>query len=174
MMQKRRPPLALLVMSLVLVAALVLCYLQLRDWQLQQETLDVEKQELQLSELRLAALQKQEQQKQRLEEELELLTQLLPDQPAEARLLVDLQAGADLSGMALLQVRYGEYVERDGFLEIPLELQLEGTYFGLMSFLDYLNLAERALRLQQLRVDENSETENLSVYMTASVFYVQE
>ncbi|NLN07159.1 MAG: type 4a pilus biogenesis protein PilO [Firmicutes bacterium] len=172
MMKCRQPPQILFVLFFLLAAASILCWLQFHDWRRQKEALAAAIQGLQASERRLAVLQEQKQEEEQLAAELVVLNRLLPDVPAEGRLLVDLQTGADLAGMAFLQIRFGEHVDRLEYMEIPLEIQLEGTYFEFLAFLDYLKLSERAMRLQEIRMDENEKKENLAVSIKASVFYL--
>jgi len=170
-MRSRQLPPVLLVVSFLLAAAAVLCWLQFQEWRRQKEALAAAKQVLLASERKLAMLQGQRLIGEKLAAELEMLTRLLPEEPAEGRLLLDLQAGADLSGMTLLQISYGEHIDRQGYREIPLELQLEGKYSCLLAFLDYLRLSERAVRLQELRINERQQQGNFAISIKASTFF---
>jgi Tfp pilus assembly protein PilO len=74
--------------------------------------------------------------------------------------------------MGFVQIRFGERVEKEGFMEMPMNVQFEGAYHELLYFLDYLQVYERAVRIDELRVDEADDTMMVSV--RASTFYSAE
>ena len=114
-------------------------------------------------------MKKLQEQRDQLEADLELLTQLLPDQAGEDKLLVDLQSGADQAKWTFTG-SFSDRVTNQGYVGMPMQLQLNGTYHELLYFLDYLEFYDRALRIDELRVDE-SEENGLSINIRASAFY---
>ena len=102
-----------------------------------------------------------------------VLNCLLPTSPQENQLILELQNGTDLAGMKLLQVRFGERSECEGYTEIPINLVLQGTYIQVLDFLGYLHLCERAVRINELRL-EGRDDDGISVTIAASAFFVGE
>lgn len=169
-MEARKTPWLTLVVVVVVLAGAFLYYQQFNNYRLERETLAQEEQALTAAQTRLAAVKKLQEQRDQLEADLELLTQLLPDQAGEDKLLVDLQSGADQAKMDFLQIRFSDRVTNQGYVGMPMQLQLNGTYHELLYFLDYLEFYDRALRIDELRVDE-SEENGLSINIRASAFY---
>lgn len=134
-----------------------------------------EEQQLALAQTRLQSMIQLKAQSEEMEEKLELLTQLLPGTSAEDDLIVDLQSGADLSDMGLLQIRFGERMSNEGYEEMPLNLVFEGNYHEVLHLLDYLNAYERAIRVDELRMDlPQAEGTEMSVNLRVSAFYAVE
>lgn len=173
-MAKQRAPLGFVVLPVVAVilAALAALFWQFTALKAAKEWLENEKTMLAQANARLQAMAELERQASAFEQELAFLQKLLPDGPEEDRLLVDLQSGADLAGMRFVQVRFGEPVARDKYFELPLNLVFEGSYHQLLQLLQYLEVYERALRIEELRMDRGrAEPPGMTVNMRASVFY---
>jgi Tfp pilus assembly protein PilO len=169
---KRGSVLTILVLVVLLVAGLALNWMQWNGYRLAQERLEQEELLLTLTQTRLQKLRELQQQAPQMEADLIVLSSLLPDVPLEDKLLVDFQSGADLSEMGFVQIRFGERVEKEEFMEMPMNVQFEGAYHELLHFLDYLQVYERAVRIDELRVDEADDTMMVSV--RASTFYSAE
>ncbi|EEG78352.1 type 4a pilus biogenesis protein PilO [Dethiobacter alkaliphilus] len=156
--------------GILVVAGILLNLMQWNTLREEQAVKEDEEQQLELAETRLASMQALAERSDEMEEELELLSQLLPEEPAEDQLILDLQSGADLSDMNFNQVRFGERRDNDGYVEMPLSLVFAGDYHELLHFLDYLQVYERAVRIDELRIDGNDEDAN-TVNIQASTFY---
>ena len=154
----------------LLVAGLLLNLMQWNTLQRERDFQAEEKQMLELAETRLVAMKALEQQSDEMDANLEVLTYMLPDQPHEDQLILDLQSGADLSNMDFMQVRFGERQFAEGYVEMPLTFLFEGNYHQVLHFLDYLQVYERAIRIDDLRVDEGSEGDTM-INIQASAFY---
>jgi type IV pilus assembly protein PilO len=159
-------------MVVLLVAGLFFNYMQFLQYWQETDLLAQEKQALDAVNDRLLAMVELKKQNAQMEADLEILSQLLPVNPLEDQLIVDFQSGADLSDMKLVQVRYGERIEHEGFVEMPVNILFEGNYHELLHFLDYLQVYERAVRVDELRMDELED--KMSVSIQASAFYAAE
>ena len=159
---------------MLIVAGLVICFLQYKNFVWAQAQLQQEEVLLAEDEVKLAALKVLQQRTEQLAKEQETLLGQLPLTAKEEQFLVYMQSAADLSGMDLIQVRFAERIEGEGYTEMPLEMTLAGTYHQLLDLLAYLEVYERAVRLQDLRAEKVSEEERLMVILNASIFYAQE
>jgi len=162
-----------------LVALLIVGFLlNLSQWngmQLERRRLLEEEQLLSAAKARLSGLQALERQGAKLAAEWEVVEQLLPVSARVEDLLLDLQAGADLAEMSFGEIRFDEQVNfegAEGLVEMPMQLLFAGSYHQLMNFLDYLSLYERAIRIDELRLSQ--ESEGMTVNIRASAFYAAE
>lgn len=162
---------------LAVVVVVVGILLNLQQWgRMSQAKADLaaEKQQLTLLETRLNALMALDAKKESMEADLAVLSQLMPGAALESELIVDLQSGADLSDMKLVQVRFGDRVEHEGYTEMPVMMVLSGTYYEVLHFLDYLSVYERAVRVDELRLDTGQENKDeMMVSIRLSAFYAQ-
>lgn len=161
--------------AVVIVGVIVLCLQQWGNLQNERARLAGEEQQLWAAEARLGALRELEKTRGQLEADLAVLGRLLPGEPREDKLLVDLQAGADLAGMKLMQIRFGQRTAGEGYQEMPFSMLLEATYHELLHFLDYLLVYERALRIAEVRIDQGSGGQgDMLVNIRAGAFYAAE
>jgi Tfp pilus assembly protein PilO len=172
MADKKGSALTVLVLVVLLVAGLAANYLQWGNFQEANARLAEEELLLLVAQTRLNSLKELEKKVPQMEADLEVLGALLPAGPQEDKFLLDLQSGSDLSDMKFMQIRFGERVVGDGFVEMPVSAQFEGTYHELLYFLDYLQVYERAVRIDELRVDEAED--GMMVSVQASAFYAAE
>lgn len=171
-MGQKKNPLLTLVLVVVVIAGLSLCYMQFNDYRFEKNRLVQEEQLLLVTQTRLAAVQNLSKQRGQLEADLELLAQRLPDSAEEDQLLVDLQSGADLAHMDFAQIRFTERVPSEGYIEMPIQALFNGTYHEVLHFLDYLQVYERTLRIDELRLDEGDD--EMTISLRASAFYATE
>lgn len=158
-----------LLLTVLIIAGAILNLMQWRNLGQERARLALEKQQLELANTKLAAMKELEKRSDQMEAELEILAQLLPGEPEEDMLILDLQSGADLSAMRFVQVRFAERRETSGTVEMPFQCTFEGGYHELLHFLDYLQVYERAVRVDELRVDKNEDL--MTVNIRASAFY---
>jgi Tfp pilus assembly protein PilO len=148
--------------------------LQWRNLQQVRERVQEEEQMLELAQTRLVSLRQLALRQEVMAEDLDLLMQMMPGEPQEDVLILDLQSGADLSRMNFKHIRFGGRTQGEGYVEMPLDAAFVGTYHELLHFLDYLTLYERAVRIEELRVDAVPDTNQMSVNIRASAFYAAE
>jgi Tfp pilus assembly protein PilO len=174
-MQKNNSPLLIAVTVFVLFVGLVMMFVQWGSLRDEKVRLAEEEQQLVITEARLQSLIALEAKRDELDADGEVLEQLLPDGPQENQLIRDLQSGADLANMGLGQIRFSPRVGQEGFTAMPVGLSFTGTYHQLLSLLDYLQVYERAFRIQDLRVDMGSgEDEDMMISIQGSTFYAGE
>lgn len=158
----------------VVLAGLLLNLSQWGKFKLAKTELVAEEQQLALAEMRLNAMKDLDSQKEKMEADAAMLGQLLPGTALENELLVDLQSGADLSDMKFVQIRFGDRVAKEGFTEMPLSVVFTGNYYKLLHFLEYLSVYERAVRVDELRLDISQDNKNEAmINIRASAFYAQ-
>ena len=126
--KKKGSTVLFLLFILAFGVGLMLILMQFNELREGRALLANEEQQLALAQSRLQAMIQLKAQNEEMKEKLELLGQLLPETPAEDKLIVDLQSGADLSDMSLLQIRFGERISKEGYQEMPLSLVFEGNY----------------------------------------------
>ncbi|MCR3921845.1 MAG: type 4a pilus biogenesis protein PilO [Firmicutes bacterium] len=171
-MNKKKTPWLTLFLVVVIFVGLLVCFMQFQDFRFAREELALEQQSLATAEARLIVVKELNKQKGQLEADMTVLAQSLPNEPLEDQLLLDLQSGADLATMDFVQIRFAERVDVDNYTEMPVQILLAGTYHEILYFLDYLQVYERSLRIDELRVDESED--KMTVNIRASAFYAAE
>ena len=173
-MATKKSPLLALGVGLLIVVGLFLNFMQFNKLRAERALLAQETQLVKVMETRLATVKALELQKPQLEADILILGQQMPGVSAEDQLIVDLQSGADLASMEFTQVRFAERVLGKGYMEMPMQMLFSGTYHEILHFLDYLQVYERALRIDELRVDEGKDATGMTVSIKASAFYATE
>jgi Tfp pilus assembly protein PilO len=96
----------------------------------------------------------------------------VPVPPGEGALLGHLQNAAYRSGAHGLQVRFGSRKPGEEYTEMPLTITFEGSYHGLLSFLDELGSGERAVRVDGISVRTGeAAAARIRVEIQASAFH---
>lgn len=174
-MRKNSNILLLVITSLLLVLGIALNFMQWNTLRDEKIRVEEAQQELDLAQSRLLAMMALEKNKDRLNADYDVVMGLLPSSPSEDGIIRDIQSGADLSGMHFVFIRFGERVKGEGYEEMPVSLSFEGKYHQVLHFLDYLQVYERAVRIDELRVDQSSsDAEKMMVSIVASAFYAEE
>ena len=174
-MRKNSHSLLLVITSLLLVLGMALNVMQWKTLQTEKVRVEDEQQQLGLAQSRLLGMMSLEKNKDELNADYELVVGLLPSLPSEDGIIRDIQSGADLSGMHFVFIRFGERILGEGYMEMPVNLSFEGNYHQVLHFLDYLQVYERAMRIDELRLDQsNSDDGKMMVSIVASAFYAEE
>ncbi len=98
---------------------------------------------------------------------------LVPDDPLEEKLITDLQTIADVSSMKFLLIRFGERVNKDSYIEIPMTIAFEGRYPHLLHFLPNLEEMGRAIRIEEVKIGRGrNELPEIVASIKASAFYM--
>jgi len=100
----------------------------------------------------LQKMQEAEKQAEQLENQHMLLDRLLPGEPREDELILQLQLWADLADMQLLQIRFGDRVKKEGYIEMPVQVTMEGKYHQMLVWLGHAESSERAVRIDEIKV----------------------
>ncbi|MEW6244734.1 MAG: type 4a pilus biogenesis protein PilO [Bacillota bacterium] len=145
----------ILVFALVGVVLLSLALLSFRQVRaLSDVKARVAEEQVLLSQTRaiLEKMREAEKQAVQLESQRMLLDRLLPGEPKEDELMLQLQLWADLADMQLMQVRFGDRVKKEGYLEMPVQITLEGKYHQMLVWLGHAESSERAVRIDEIKV----------------------
>lgn len=107
-----------------------------------------------------------------LDEQHAILSGLLPDQPNQDGLMIQLQSVADLADMRLLFIRFEPRTPADGYVEMPFQFALEGRYHQLLEALDHLWALERAVRVVEVRMSPGRATApEMLILVKATAFF---
>ncbi|MDW7683206.1 MAG: type 4a pilus biogenesis protein PilO [Bacillota bacterium] len=174
MTKKGNSPLIILLVVVLILGAVLANLMQWNKLREEQALVVQEEQALEVSEARLSSLRALAAKEEQMRADLELLNQMMPEEPQEDDLIRDLQSGADLSGMHFIHVRFSGRNVAEGYVEMPVDTAFDGTYHELLYFLDYLKVYERAVRINELRLDEKQDSDDMSVNIRASMFYAAE
>lgn len=161
----------IIVAVLVILALLALIVMQWNTYKQNSALVETEEMTLTQAKARLESLKKLKEREGEFREQLAVLEQMIPGEPGDAQLLVDLQSAADLSALRFASIRFGERAAAEGFTAIPVNMTFEGQYFGIINLLDYIRSYERAVRINELRLAAKSDSPGINVNINASVFY---
>ena len=92
----------------------------------------------------------------------------MPEEMEQGAFLSRLQQEAIGAGLKLRQVKPGEIAVEDDCRMLPVEVQMAGNYFQLLSFLRDLDKEERFMQLRDLKV--HSEQGHLQCDMKICIF----
>ncbi len=160
MTPKRGVSIPLLVVALLVVVGLVYVgYVQLGSWQRAQSELEAEQAALFGAQQRLASLKQLAEEEETMRDDLEFMAQLMPDVLWDENVIRDMQAGADLSDLDFIIIRFSDRARRDGYTVLPLAMTFEGSYYGLLNLLEYMGAYERAMRIEELRIGPGRDAE---------------
>lgn len=159
--------------AVLLVAITVLLHQQLLLWREARQVMEVEQSRLAAARAKwqsVAALQRRAEDAGR--QQL-ALGRLLPEEMGESSLLRYLQQLAEDAGLELQEVRFGQPVQRDGYMETALETSWQGRYSGLFSLLCTLqHSGQRAVRLDEIKLERGrADLPQLRAQLSGAVFY---
>ncbi|HIE12584.1 MAG TPA: hypothetical protein EYP63_04025 [Desulfotomaculum sp.] len=151
---------------------LFLLYIQVTAYQETRQAIGEEIAAIKEVEVRLAELKRLAQQAEELEGRKASLDRLIPLQPEEDQLIEEIKEMAVTSGVRFLEVRFEEPVDKEGYIEMPLEMAFEGRYHDLLLLLAALEEGPRALRLDEIKVSHAGGcAAEIKADLDATVFY---
>ena len=112
-----------------------------------------------------------------LEQRLESLRQVLPEEKDVADILRRIQGLATKSNLAIQRFQPGKVVQQKLYAEIPYKLQAEGTYHNLGYFFDQISKFPRIINISEIAVRAKSPAEptaTITADLTATTFVLQE
>jgi type IV pilus assembly protein PilO len=118
-----------------------------------------------------------EQQVTQLEQRLESLRQVLPEEKDVADILRRIQGLATKSNLAIQRFQPGKVVQQKLYAEIPYKLQAEGTYHNLAYFFDQVSKFPRLISISEIAVKAKNPPEpaaTITADLTATTFVLQE
>lgn len=105
---------------------------------------------------------------QELEERLEILSIILPEQRQTDALLRQLQAVASDVGLNIQRVTNREFVAFDFYAEAPFELTLAGSYHDLARFFDRISKMARVVNVDEVEIQQLQEQPGATVQATCT------
>ncbi|AGL02058.1 type 4a pilus biogenesis protein PilO [Desulfoscipio gibsoniae] len=107
-----------------------------------------------------------------LEEQAESMERLLPAEPQEDLLILDIDTICEDAGVELKQIRFEKRVDRKDYIEMPLKMTFEGGYYSVLSLFNQMQEGPRALRVDEVKVVQGGQDQTgLKADVKASAFY---
>lgn len=164
--------------GLLIIAGLVLVFIQARSLGELREA--VREEELALDETRsvLARRMKYRENAEEYRRELQVMERLIPEDPEEEELLRYFERLAQEYDMNVQSIRFDarKTEEETDFVSMPLTIVLEGRYRDLVMLLNRLYNGERAVRVDDLRIGLASSPEQpamIRITIAAEAFHLK-
>ena len=113
----------------------------------------------------------------KLEQRLESLSQVLPEEKDVADILRRIQALATKSNLTIQRFQPGKVVQQKLYAEIPYKLQAEGTYHNLGYFFDQVSKFPRIINIGEIALKAKTPPEpnaTITADLVATTFVLQE
>jgi len=118
-----------------------------------------------------------EEQVNKLEQRLESLRQVLPEEKDVADILRRIQGLATKSNLTIQRFQPGKVVQQKLYAEIPYKLQAEGTYHNLGYFFDQVSRFPRIINIGEIALRAKTPPEpnaTITADLVATTFVLQE
>ena len=112
-----------------------------------------------------------------LENRLENLRQVLPEEKDVADTLRRIETLATKSNLAIQRFQPGKPVQQKLYAEIPYKLEAEGTYHNLASFFDQISKFPRIINISEISIKTKTPPEQnrtIVAELVATTFVLQE
>ena len=113
----------------------------------------------------------------KLEQRLESLRQVLPEEKDVADILRRIQGLATKSNLTIQRFQPGKVVQQKLYAEIPYKLQAEGTYHNLGYFFDQVSRFPRIINIGEISLRAKNPPQpsaTITADLTATTFVLQE
>jgi type IV pilus assembly protein PilO len=113
----------------------------------------------------------------KLEQRLESLRQVLPEEKDVADILRRIQSLAAKSNLTIQRFQPGKVVQQKLYAEIPYKLQAEGTYHNLGLFFDQISKFPRIITISEVALRAKTPPEpnaTIAADLVATTFVLQE
>jgi type IV pilus assembly protein PilO len=113
----------------------------------------------------------------KLEQRLESLRQVLPEEKDVADILRRIQGLATKSNLTIQRFQPGKVVQQKMYAEIPYKLQAEGTYHNLGFFFDQISKFPRIINISEIAVKARTTpapNATITADLVATTFVLQE
>lgn len=172
--QSRKKILAIILAVIVLIVALVLIFIQfnnLRDLRLQ-----VEEEQIALDESRAELIRRQKHRDNAplYRERIALYTRMVPESPQEEEILRYFNDLSEEYNYRIVNINFGGRVtnEEQGYVRMPMTVNMEGRYQDLTGMLDHLRNSGRMVSVDNINISLTQETPaNIRVVISASAFH---
>ncbi len=95
----------------------------------------------------------------------------IPRTAREDEVLRYIQRLLNEHNLKALDISFENRIEEDGYTVMPLALNLEGDYSGIMNFLAQLRSGNRAVRVDEIIIRRAENGSDLIISLSASTFY---
>lgn len=101
--------------------------------------------------------------------QLDQLRQALPQNKDIDDFMFEMQQAAATSGVTIRQISALPVIPRQDHYEMPFQVELDGSYFGVEEFFHQLSLAPRIINIGDLKIDSLSQPEKYPTPPQATV-----
>jgi len=108
-------------------------------------------------------------------EQLRVYSLLIPEEAGQEDILRYFEYLADEYDIDLVDLRFDNRVvsSEQGFIRMPMVVNVEGRYQNMIGFLDHLYLGDRAVRVDTIRITQISgQVPNIRVVINANAFHI--
>lgn len=103
-----------------------------------------------------------------LEAQIAVLQKMIPEEPGQNHFLVWVQQISSEASMKLSNVSFGELVIEEGYMEMPVNLSVQGSFKNLLKLLSNLMYSERLVRVDDIDLTDSGGS--LSIEIKANLF----
>ena len=160
-----------LLLILMLFLFLFLSHSRLASLSALRENLQLEEQALEREKEHLVILRQLAGEGPGFRQRLDFFEGLIPGEMAIYQQIRQLQKISALSGIRLLQVDFGDEEHAGDYVELPLELSLEGSFGAVQKMLQTMREGRQAFRVDAFDISAGQENPLLGIVLKASVFY---
>jgi type IV pilus assembly protein PilO len=147
------------------------------------ETLKKKKDENQLLAQYVTRLSDLDRQIASLKQQMELQKKIVPDEKEADKFIILLQDTASSAGVSFRKIEAKQASAKEYFTEVPYSIELDGPYYGVLSFFDKLGTQTRIVNVEGLSMKSLSKTgkqftygptDSVAVSATAKTFFSRE
>jgi type IV pilus assembly protein PilO len=118
-----------------------------------------------------------------LKQQMELQKKIVPDEKEADKFIILLQDTASSAGVALRKLDAKQASAKEYFTEVPYSIEIDGPYYGVLSFFDKLGSQTRIVNVETLSMKSLSKTgkpftygptDSVVVSATAKTFFSRE
>ncbi len=107
-----------------------------------------------------------------MEAQLSQMKSMLPLEPQEDILVLNLRKEADRNGVKLIDIAFSSRQPKDEYVEIPFSMVVEGRYFNSVQFIRCLETHSRTIRIDQFNIAKGrADLPALRTEIRASAFH---
>ncbi|MDY6826360.1 MAG: type 4a pilus biogenesis protein PilO [Bacillota bacterium] len=174
----RKEVIIIALIGLLIIAGLVLIFLQARSLGKLREAVREEEIALDEAQTMLARRMQYRDNAEQYKWELQTMERLIPAEPEEEKLLRYFDRLAEEYDMDVQSIRFDARTsgEEENYVSMPMTIVLEGRYRDLVMFLNHLYNGERAVRVDDLRIALASSPEQpagIKITMAAEAFHLK-
>lgn len=118
-----------------------------------------------------------------LKQQMELQKRIVPDEKEADKFITLLQETASSAGVSFRKISAGSVTKKEYYTEVPYSIELDGPYYGVLSFFDKLATQTRIVNVEGLAMKSLAKgsqqftygpNDSVAVVATAKTFYSNE